>query len=81
MEHAVQYLKGGVVTRCFGEHVFLVPNIQVEHSSTGTTCKLLSDLFGERSDTGMLDHDSIERFETVDQANGIIFFFCYAEPV
>ena len=28
----------------------------------------------------MLDCDGVEGFETVDQANGIGFFLCYAEP-
>ena len=43
----IRCLKGGVVMRCFGKHAFVVANIQVKHSSTGTTCKLLSDLLGE----------------------------------
>ena len=69
-----------VVVRCFGEHTFIVANIQVEHSSAGMTCELLGDLFSEGSDAGMLDGDSIEGFETVDWVNGIGFFLCYTEP-
>ena len=64
----------------FGKCTLVVSDIQVEHSSAGTTCELLSDLFSEGSDTGMLDGDSIEGFETMDRANGIGFFLCYAEP-
>ena len=74
-------LESGVVTRCFGESTFIVSDIQVEHSSAGTTCELLGDLFGEGSDAGVLDCDGIQRFETVDGTNGIGFFLCYAEPV
>ena len=74
-------LESGVVAGCFGESTFVVSNIQVEHSSAGTTCKLLSNLFGEGSDTGMLDHDSVEGLKTMDWANGISFFLCYTEPV
>ena len=73
-------LESGVVVRCFGESMFVVSDIQVEHSSTGTTCELLSYLFGERCDAGMLDGDSIEGFKTVDGMNGIGFFLCYTEP-
>ena len=69
-----------VVMRCFSERTFIVANIQVEHSSTGTTCKLLGDLFSEGSDAGMLDSDGVEGFETVDRVNGISFFLCYTEP-
>ena len=80
MEGTVWGLESGVVAGCFGKHTFIVSDIQVEHSSTGTTCELLSDLFGEGSDTGMLDCDGIEGFETMDWANGVSFFLCYAEP-
>ena len=80
MGHTVWCLKGGVIARCFSECAFVVADIQVEHSSTGMTCKLLSDLFSEGSDTRMLDGDGIEGFETVDWANGIGFFLCYTEP-
>ena len=52
----------------------------MEHSSAGATCELLGDLFGEESDAGMLDCDSIEWFEAVDGMNGVGFFLCYAEP-
>ena len=78
-EGAVWHLESGVVMGCFGESVFIVSDIQVEHPSTGTTCELLSDLFCERSDAGMLDCDGIEWFETVDGTNGIGFFLCYTE--
>ena len=60
--------------------VFIMSDIQVEHSSTGTTCKLLGNLFSERCDAGMLDGDSVEGFETVDGTNGVSFFLRYAEP-
>ena len=80
MEGAVWRLESGVVVRCFSKHMFIIANIQVEHSSTGMTRKLLGDLFGEGSDAGMLDGDSVEGFETVDRANGISFFLQYAEP-
>ena len=80
MEGAIWGLESGVVTGCFGESVFVVSNVQVEHSSTGMTCELLGDLFGEGSDTGVLDCDGVERFETVDGMNGISFFLCYTEP-
>ena len=80
MKGTIWRLESCVVVRCFGECVFVVSNIQVKHSSTGTTCELLSNLFGEGSDAGMLDHDGIEGFETMDWANGISFFLCYAEP-
>ena len=70
----------GVVAGCFGESAFVVSDVQVEHSSAGATCELLGDLFGEGSDTGVLDCDSVERFETVDGTNGVSFFLCYAEP-
>ena len=73
-------LESGVVTRCLGEHVFIISDIQVKHSSAGMTCKLLGDLFGEGSDAGMLDRDGIEGFETMDWANGVGFFLRYAEP-
>ena len=81
MEGAIWCLESGVVARCFGESTFVVSDIQVEHSSTGTTCELLSDLFGEGSDARVLDRDSIEGFETMDWANGVSFFLRYAEPV
>ena len=61
--------------------MFVVSDIQVKHSSAGTTCELLGYLFGEGSDAGMLDCDSVERFETMDCANGVSFFLCYTEPV
>ena len=80
MEGTVRGLESGVVTGCFGESAFVVSNIQVEHSSTGMTCELLGDLFGEGSDAGMLDRDSIQGFEAVDWVNGVGFFLCYAEP-
>ena len=79
-EGAVRGLESGVVTGCFGESTFVVSDIQVEHSSTGTTCELLGDLFGEGSDAGMLDCDGVEGFETVDRTNGVGFFLRYAEP-
>ena len=81
MKGTVWHLESGVVTRCFGKCAFVIADIQVEHSSTGTTCELLSELFGEGSDAGMLDGDSVEGFETVDRANGIGFFLHYTEPV
>ena len=80
MKGTVWHLESGVVTGCFGESAFVVSDIQVKHSSTGTTCKLLGNLFGEGSDTGMLDRDSVEGLETMDWANGISFFLHYAEP-
>ena len=73
-------LESGVVARCFGESTFVVSDIQVEHSSTGTTCELLGDLFNEGSDARMLDRDGVEWFEAVDGTNGVGFFLCYAEP-
>ena len=79
-EGTIWGLESGVVMGHFGESMFIVSDIQVKHSSTGTTCKVLGNLFGEGSDTGMLDCDGIEGFETVDRMNGISFFLCYAEP-
>ena len=79
-EGTVQGLESCVVMGCFSECVFVISDIQVEHPSAGTTCKLLSDFFGEGSDTGMLDCDGVEGFETVDGTNGVGFFLCYAEP-
>ena len=61
--------------------MFIISNIQVEHSSAGATCELLGYLFGERCDTRMLDHDGVEGFETVDGMNSVSFFLRYAEPV
>ena len=81
MEGTVWCLESGVVVGCFGESTFVVSNIQVEHSTAGTTCELLGNLFGEGSDAGMLDRDSVEWFEAVDWVNGVGFFLCYAEPV
>ena len=80
-ECTIWCLKGGVVVRCFGEHMFIIADIQVKHSSTDLTCELLGDLFSERSDARVLDCDCIEGFEAVDQMKGFSFFFCYAEPV
>ena len=80
-EGAIWGLESGVVMGRFGKSMFIVSDIQVKHSSAGTTCKLLSDLFGEGSDAGVLDRDSIEGFEAVDWANGVGFFLRYAEPV
>ena len=80
MECTVRCLKGGVVVRCLSEHVFVVADIKVKHSSTSTTCELLSDLFGERGDAGVLDCNCVEGFEGVDQENHIGFFLCYPEP-
>ena len=80
MEGAIWCLESGVVTGCLSESVFIISDIQVEHSSAGTTCELLGDLFGEGSDAGVLDHDGIEGFETVDWMNGVGFFLCYTEP-
>ena len=80
MKGAIWCLESDVVTGCLSESVFIVSDIQVEHSSAGTTCELLSDLFSEGSDAGMLDCDSIEGFETMDWANGVSFFLRYAEP-
>ena len=79
-EGAVWCLESGVVTGCFGESVFVISDVQVEHSAAGTTCELLGDLFGEGSDAGMLGRDGIEWFKAVDGTNGIGFFPCYAEP-
>ena len=78
-EGAVWCLESGVVTRCFSESAFVVSDIQVEHPATSTTCELLSDLFGEGSDAGMLDCNGVEWFETMDWANGVSFFLCYME--
>ena len=80
MEGTVWCLESGVVTGCFGESMFVISDIQVEHSSTGMTCELLGDLFGEGGDTGVLDCDGVEGFETVDGTNGVGFFLRYAEP-
>ena len=80
MEGTIWCLESGVVTRCFGKSVFVISDIQVEHPSAGMTCELLGDLFHEGSDTGMLDDDSVEWFETMDWANGVSFFLCYTEP-
>ena len=80
-EGTVWCLESGVVTGYFSKSAFVVSDIQVEHSSAGTTCKLLGDLFGEGSDTRMLDCDGIEGFETMDGANSVSFFLRYAEPV
>ena len=44
---AVWGLESGVVAGCLSESAFVISNIQVEHSSTGMTCELLSNLFGE----------------------------------
>ena len=79
-EGTVWGLESGVDMGCFGESAFIISDIQVEHSSTGMTCELLGDLFGEGSDAGMLDCDGIEGLETVDWANGVGFFLRYAEP-
>ena len=80
MQHTIRCLESGVVVRGFSECVFVVADIKVKHSSTGMTCKLLGDSFGERSDAGVLDHNCIEGFEAVDWVNGISFFLRYAEP-
>ena len=79
-EGTIWGLESGVVAGVFSESAFVVSNIQVEHSSTGMTCELLGDLFGEGSDAGVLDRDSIEGFEAVDGTNGVGFFLRYAEP-
>ena len=78
-EGTVWGLESGVVVGCFSESAFVISNVQVKHSAAGMTCKLLSDLFSEGSDAGVLDCDGIERFETVDGANGVSFFLCYTE--
>ena len=80
MEHTIWCSKGGVVVRCFSKCAFVVADKKVKHSSASTTCELLSNLFRERSDAGVLDHDGVEGFETVDWVNGIGFFLHYAEP-
>ena len=72
-EGAVWHLESGVVVGCFGESTFVVSNVQVEHSATSTTCKLLGDLFHEGGDAGVLDCDGVEGFETVDGTNGVGF--------
>ena len=78
---AVWCLESGVVVRCFSGCAFVISNIQVKHSSTGTTCKLLGNLFSETgSDARMLDHDGVEGFETMHWVNDVSFFLCYAEP-
>ena len=74
-------LESGVVMGCFGKSTFVISDIQVEHASAGATCELLGYLFSERSDAGMLDDDGVERFETMDWANGIGFFLRHTEPV
>ena len=51
MEHTIWCLKGSVVTRHLSKGSFVIADIQVEHSSTGMACELLSDLFSKRSDT------------------------------
>ena len=79
-EHSIWCLKGGVVTRCFGEHTFIIADIQVEHSSAGMTYKLLGDLFSKGGDAGVLDSNCIEGLETVDWVNCISFILCYTEP-
>ena len=79
-EGTIWCLESGVVAGCFGKSTFVVSDVQVEHSATGTTCELLGDLFGEWSDAGMLDGDGVEWFEAVDWANGVGFFLRYAEP-
>ena len=80
MKGTVWCSESGVVAGCFSKSAFVISDIQVEHSSAGMTCKLLSDLFGEGSDAGILDCDSVERFKTMDRVNGISLFLCYAEP-
>ena len=80
MEGTVWCLENGVVARCFGERAFVISDIQVKHSSAGTTCKLLGYLFSERSDARMLDGDGVEGLKTADGTNGIGFFLCYTEP-
>ena len=79
-EGTIWCLESGVVAGCFSESVFIVSNVQVEHSAAGTTCELLGILFSEGSDAGVLDRDGIEWFETVDGMNGVGFFLCYTEP-
>ena len=73
-------LESGVVMRCFSKCTFVISDIQVKHSSAGTTCKLLGYLFSERSDARMLDGDGVEGLKTADGTNGIGFFLCYTEP-
>ena len=79
-EGAIWCLESRVVVGCFGKSVFVISDVQVEHSAAGMTCKLLGDLFGEGSDAGMLDRDGVKWFEDVDGTNGVGFFLCYAEP-
>ena len=55
MKGTVWHLESGVVVGCFGKSVFVISDIQVEHSFTGMTCELLGDLFSEGSDAGVLD--------------------------
>ena len=73
-------MKGSVITRCFSEGAFIVAYVEVKHSSAGTTCELLGNLFGEWGNTRVLDGDGIERFEAVDWAKGFSFFLGYTEP-
>ena len=51
-EGAVWRLESCVVVGCFGKSAFIVSDIQVKHSSAGTTCELLGNLFDEGSDAG-----------------------------
>ena len=62
MEGTVSCLESGVVMECFSESAFIISDVQVKHPTTGTTCELLGDLFGEGSDARMLDRDGIEWF-------------------
>ena len=77
---ALWCMESGVFVGCFSKSTFIISDIQVEHSSTGTTCQLLGYLFGERSDAGMLDRDGIEGFKTMDWVNGVGFFLRHTEP-
>ena len=79
-KRTIWHLESGVVMGCLGKSAFIVSDIHVEHSSAGTTCELLSNLFGEGHDARMLDGDSVEGFETMDWANGVSFFLHYTEP-
>ena len=78
-EGTIWGLESCVVVGRFGECAFVISDVQVEHSAAGMTCEVLGDLFSEGSDARVLDCDGVERFETVDRANGIGFFLCYAE--
>src|SRR6267154_2910633 len=67
-KHSEGCLKRSVISRGLIDSSLVVANIEIEDAATCTACEVFSELFRERRNTGMLYRDSVEWFETMNDA-------------